>query len=83
MAASVQSALGTLRPSGHSAAQQTIGLLSVDRQDSPSPFGSHDEAVLAILADYVVIALEMQRQAETAASSTESAEDAPSGVLAS
>jgi CheY-like chemotaxis protein len=62
---------------------QTIGLLSVDRQDAPSPFGDHDEAVLAILADYVVIALEMQRQTETAAASTRNTGDAPSGAPAS
>ncbi len=37
---------------------RTIGLLSVDRQDALSPFDKHDELMLAILADYVVIALE-------------------------
>ena len=61
---------------------QTIGLLSVDRQDSPSPFGSHDKAVLAILADYVVIALEMQRLTEMAAASTRNAGEASSGAPA-
>ena len=60
---------------------QTIGLLSADRQDSPSPFGGHDELMLAILADYIVIALEMQRQSEMeGSSSTQSAEDDPSGA---
>lgn len=57
---------------------QTIGLLSVDRQDSTPHFGKHDELMIAILADYIVIALENQRQAETAATSTESAQDTPS-----
>lgn len=52
---------------------QTIGLLSVDRQDSPSPFGHHDEQMLAILANCVVIAQKMQQQAEMAASSGTSA----------
>jgi DNA-binding response OmpR family regulator len=47
---------------------RAIGLLSVDRQDSPAPFDKHDELMLAILADYVVIALEIYqvRMAETA-----------------
>ena len=62
---------------------QTIGLLSVDRQDSPSPFGDHDELMLAILANCVMIALEMQRRTERALSSTQSAKDAPSGTPAS
>jgi two-component system NtrC family sensor kinase len=48
---------------------QTIGLLSVDRQDSPSPFDDHDELLLTILANYAVISLEMQRHAEMDASS--------------
>jgi two-component system NtrC family sensor kinase len=48
---------------------QTIGLLSVDRQDSPSPFDDHDELLLTILANYAVISLEMQRHAEMVASS--------------
>jgi len=52
---------------------QTIGLLSVDRQDSPSPFDEHDEQMLAILANCVVIALKIQEQAEMAASSRTSA----------
>jgi CheY-like chemotaxis protein len=41
-----------------------LGLLSVDRQDRGIPFGKHDEQMLAILADYVVIALEKHRQPE-------------------
>lgn len=43
---------------------QIVGLLSVDRQDRGIPFGKHDEQMLAILADYVVIALEKHRQLE-------------------
>jgi two-component system NtrC family sensor kinase len=62
---------------------QTIGLLSADRQDSPSPFGEHDEQMLAILASCVVIALKIRGQAEIAASSTQNADDASSGMSAS
>ena len=44
---------------------QIVGLLSVDRQGSGAdPFGKHDEQMLAILADYVVLALEKNRQVE-------------------
>jgi GAF domain-containing protein len=43
--------------------EQTVGLLSVDRQDSGSPFDEHDEMMLTILADYAVIALN-EHQAE-------------------
>ena len=46
-----------------------IGLLSVDRQDSSSPFDSHDEQMLGILANCIVIALKLQRLTEMAASS--------------
>ena len=59
---------------------RTIGLLSVDRQDSSSPFDSHDEQMLGILANCIVIALEMQRLNKLAASSTQSDEEASSGT---
>jgi CheY-like chemotaxis protein len=62
---------------------QTVGLLSVDRQESPSPFSKHDELMVTILANYVVTALEMQRQAEMAAASIQNAEEAPSEASAS
>ncbi len=38
--------------------ERVIGLLSVDRQSIGVPFGTHDEQMLAILADYAVIGLE-------------------------
>ena len=38
--------------------ERTIGLLSVDRQHAQAPFGRHDELMLSILADYVVLALD-------------------------
>lgn len=44
--------------------ERVLGLLSVDRQDRDIPFGKHDEQMLAILADYVVIALDKHRQLE-------------------
>jgi two-component system NtrC family sensor kinase len=37
--------------------EQVIGLLSADRQTGGLPFGKHDEQMLAILADYAVIAV--------------------------
>jgi two-component system NtrC family sensor kinase len=40
---------------------RAIGLLSVDRQDSPAPFDRHDELMLAILADYAAIALKIHQ----------------------
>ena len=62
---------------------RTIGLLSVDRQDSSSPFDSHDEQMLGILANCLVIALEMQRLTKLAdASSTQSDEEASAGTPA-
>ncbi len=61
---------------------QTIGLLSVDRQESAVPFSKHDELMIAILADYVVIALERQQQAGMAAPAPPGAEEAPSGAAA-
>jgi DNA-binding response OmpR family regulator len=39
--------------------EEVIGMLSVDRQGSGVPFGKHDEQMLAILADYAVIAEEL------------------------
>jgi two-component system NtrC family sensor kinase len=41
---------------------RVFGLLSVDREDRDIPFGRHDEQMMAILADYVVIALEKHHQ---------------------
>ena len=60
---------------------RTIGLLSADRQDSSLPFDSHDEQMLGILANCIVIALEMQRLAEIAAS-PRGKEEAHSGTPA-
>jgi two-component system NtrC family sensor kinase len=57
---------------------QIVGLLSVDRQDRGIPFGKHDEQMLAILADYVVIALEKHRQLEMAVPATHQPHDTPS-----
>ena len=57
---------------------RTIGLLSVDRQDSSSPFDSHDEEMLRILANCIVIALEMLRLSEMADSSAQGKEKLPS-----
>ena len=46
---------------------QVVGLLSADRQGSGADaFGKHDEQMLAILADYVVLALEKNHQVEMA-----------------
>ena len=61
---------------------ETIGLLSADRQDSSSLFDSHDEQMLGILANCLVIALEMQRLIEVAGSSTQNEEEASSGAPA-
>jgi len=47
--------------------KQVVGLLSVDRQQARAPFGQHDEEMLAILANYAVLALEKNRQLEPAA----------------
>jgi two-component system NtrC family sensor kinase len=44
--------------------ERAIGLLSADRQSSDVPFGKHDEQMLAILADYVVIAVEQNARKE-------------------
>jgi DNA-binding response OmpR family regulator len=56
---------------------QTLGLLSVDRQDSRLAFDRHDELMLTILADYVMIALKVH-QPKTAAADSHSAAEAPS-----
>jgi transcriptional regulator with GAF, ATPase, and Fis domain len=61
---------------------ETIGLLSADRQDSSSSFDSHDEQMLGILANCLVIALEMQRLIEVAGSSIQNEEEASSGAPA-
>jgi two-component system NtrC family sensor kinase len=58
---------------------QILGLLSADRQDSRLPFDKHDELMLALLADYVVIALKVHRsKAENAAGHSEA--EAPSAA---
>lgn len=44
--------------------ERVIGLLSADRQNTGVPFGKHDEQMLAILADYAVIALAQTTRAE-------------------
>lgn len=44
--------------------ERVIGLLSADRQTSRVPFGKHDEQMLAILADYAVIALAQSARTE-------------------
>lgn len=61
---------------------RTVGLLSVDRQDSRTPFDKHDELMLAILADYVVIAQKVH-QAETAGSASHNAAETSSAVPSS
>lgn len=50
--------------------EQIVGLLSVDRRSNGSPYGKRDEQMLAILADYAVLALEKQRPVEASASSS-------------
>ncbi len=57
---------------------ETIGLLSADRQESAAPFSIHDELMMTILANYVVIALERQQKGEMTASATQGAEETPS-----
>ena len=59
---------------------QTVGLLSVDRQESPSAFDDHDELMLTILANCIAVSLKMQRLSEAAASSTKSETEAFSGT---
>ena len=59
---------------------QTVGLLSVDRQESASPFDDHDELMLTILANCIAVSLEMQRLTEMVASSTRGETEAPSGT---
>ncbi len=44
--------------------ERVAGLLSVDRQGAELPFGKHDEQMLAILADYAVLALEKRLPAK-------------------
>ena len=48
-------------------AGEVSGLLSADRQSITIPFSKQDEQLLAILADYVVIALERSQPADPAA----------------
>ncbi len=60
--------------------ERVLGLLSVDRQDRGIPFGKHDEQMLAILADYVVIALEKHRRLEMQVSATYQSQDIPSAL---
>jgi CheY-like chemotaxis protein len=43
---------------------RVIGFLSVDRQGTGVPFGKHDEQMLGILSDYVVIALQRYHKDE-------------------
>jgi two-component system NtrC family sensor kinase len=56
---------------------RTVGLLSVDRQDTNTPFGRHDEQILTLLADYAVIALEENSQVEALTVATPSTQDNP------
>lgn len=49
---------------------RVVGLLSVDKQSTAAPFGKHEEEMLAIFADYAVLALERHRQIETKAAIT-------------
>ncbi|MFN2183248.1 MAG: GAF domain-containing protein, partial [Anaerolineae bacterium] len=58
---------------------QTLGLLSADRQDSRFPFDKHDEMMLTLLADYVVIALKVC-QSKTATAANNSGAEAPSAA---
>lgn len=44
-----------------------VGLLSADRQKVGRPFDQHDEQMLTILADYAVLALKKESQAQTVA----------------
>lgn len=44
-----------------------IGFLSADRQGAGKPFGQHDERMLTILADYAVLALGRESQAQAVA----------------
>jgi GAF domain-containing protein len=55
--------------------ERIAGLLSVDRQDTGTPFGKHDEQVLAILADYAAIALEKYRKVEGLAAANPDSRD--------
>ncbi len=57
---------------------RVLGLLSVDRRDRDIPFGRHDEQMMAILADYVVMALEKHRQLEMEVPATHQSQDFPS-----
>jgi hypothetical protein len=49
-------------------AGKVLGLFSLDRRTIEAPFGEHDEQIAAILADYVVMALEQpdRRKLQTA-----------------
>jgi GAF domain-containing protein len=57
---------------------RVLGLLSVDRRGRDIPFGRHDEQMMAILADYVVITLEKHRQLEMEVPATHQSQDFPS-----
>lgn len=59
---------------------KAIGLLSVDRQDSSSPFDDHDELILTILSNCIMIALELQRLTRLAASSATNENEAHPGT---
>ena len=48
----------------------TLGLLSVDRRESDVPFSEQDQELLQILASYVLLALERNRQPGQGAEST-------------
>lgn len=52
--------------------EQMLGLLSAERQSSGSPYGKHDEQILAILADYAVMALEKHRPVEASTTASDS-----------
>lgn len=44
--------------------QRAIGLLSVDRRSSNTPFTWHDEQMLVLLADFAVMAMDLDRRRE-------------------
>jgi two-component system NtrC family sensor kinase len=56
---------------------RVVGLLSVDRKTTAGPFGKHEEGMLAIFADYAVLALEKHRQVEKTAAPTYPGPDEP------
>ena len=61
---------------------KTVGLLSVDRQESSSPFDDHDELMLTILANCIAISLKMQHLTEVVVSSTRGEKEASSEMPA-